>query len=92
MLISEVIAINLGQRQQQRKRRVPSTPIADQLKHERVIRKLTTLLTRQSNLTKPTQADINAAIERYTTNQKRVDIEFDKQQKLALQKQRSHHH
>lgn len=90
MLISEIITINLGKRQQQRKHRVPSTPIADQPKHERVIRRLTKLMTRQSNLPQPTQDDINTAIERFKTNQKRVDLEYEKQAKLMQQRQRSH--
>jgi ribosomal protein L1 len=89
MLISEVISINVVKRQE-RKRRVPSTPIADQPKRERVIRKLTKMLTRQSNLPQPTQADINTAIERFKTNQKRVDLEYEKQAKLMQQRQRNH--
>jgi ribosomal protein L1 len=79
MQISEVIGINLGARQQQRKQIVPATPIADQLKHELVIRKLTRQLTRKSNLPNPTQQDVNAAIQRYKTDQKRVDLDYQKQ-------------
>lgn len=90
MLINEIIKINLDKREQQRKLRVPSTPVADQVRHERVIRKLTTLMTRNSNLPHATQADINTAIKRCKTNQKRVNFEYEQQQKLALQKQRSH--
>ena len=84
MLISEVISINLGKRPQRPKRPVPSTPIADPLKHEHVVRKLTKLFTRKSNLLHPTQADIDAAAKRYATDQKRVDLEYAKQAKLAL--------
>ena len=83
MHISEVIAVNLGKRRQQRKQIVPATPIADQLKHELVIRRLTKQLTQKSNLPNPTQQDINAALERFKTNQKRVDLEYDKQVKSA---------
>jgi hypothetical protein len=90
MLISEIIAVNLGKRQQRRLQRVPSVPIADQMKRERIIRGLTKQLTRQSNLLKPTQADLDTAIERYKMNQKRVDLEYEKQVKLLQQRQRSH--
>ena len=90
MLISEIIAVNLGKRQQRRLQRVPSVPIADQMKRERIIRGLTKQLTLQSNLLKPTQADMDTAIERYKTNQKRVDLEYEKQVKLLQQRQRSH--
>ena len=89
MLISEVISINLA-KPQRRKLRVPSTPIADPLKHEQIVRTLTKRLTRKSNLLHPTQADIEAAVNRYATNQKRVDLEYEKQAKLAQQRQRSH--
>lgn len=85
MHISEVIGINLGKRQNNRKIRLPAKPMADQVKHELMIRKLTKQLTRNSNLLKPTQQDINAAIERYNTNQKRVDLEYEKQINLAQQ-------
>ena len=78
MQISEVISINLGARQQQRKQIVPATPIADQLKHELVIRRLTRQLTRKSNLPNPTQQDVDTAIQRYKTNQKRVDLDYQK--------------
>jgi parvulin-like peptidyl-prolyl isomerase len=90
MHISEVIAVKLGKRQQQRKRLLPSTPIPDQLKRELVIRKLTKQLTQKSNLPNPTKQDINAAIERYKMMQKRVDLEYDDQLKLAQQRQNTH--
>lgn len=90
MLISEVISINLVKRPQRRKLRVPSTPIADPPKHELVIRRLTKLFTRQSNLLHPTQADIAAAAKRHATDQKRVDLEYAKQQKLAQQRHDAH--
>jgi ribosomal protein L1 len=90
MHISEVIAVNLGKRQQQRKRLLPSIPIPDQLKHELVIRKLTKQLTQKSNLPNPTKQDINAAIERYKLMQKRVDLAYADKVKLAQQRQRTH--
>eukprot|EP01041_Mallomonas_annulata_P013048 gene13048-27533_t len=83
----EVIAVNLGKRQQQRKRLLPSTPIPDQLKRELVIRNLTKQLTQKSNLPDPTQQDVNAAIERYKMMQKRVDLEFADKVKLLQQRQ-----
>jgi hypothetical protein len=86
MHISEVIAVKLGKRQQQRKRLLPSTPIPDQLKHELVIRKLTKQLTQKSNLPNPTKQDINAAIERYKMMQKRVDLAYADKVKLAQQR------
>jgi hypothetical protein len=86
MHISEVIAVNLGKRQQQRKRLLPSIPIPDQLKHELVIRKLTKQLTQKSNLLDPTQQDVNAALERYKMMQKRVDLAYADKVKLAQQR------
>jgi hypothetical protein len=90
MHISEVIAVNLGKRQQQRKRLLPSMPIPDQLKHEIVIRKLTKQLTQRANIPNPTQQDINAAIERYKMMQKRVDLAYADKVKLAQQRQHTH--
>jgi ribosomal protein L1 len=79
MQISEVIGINLDARQQQRKQIAPTKPIADQLKHELVIRRLTRQLTRKSNLPNPSRQDVNAAIQRYKTDQKRADLDYQKQ-------------
>ena len=90
MHISEVIAVNLGKRQQQRKRLLPSIPIPDQLKHELVIRNLTKQLTQKSNLPNPTQQDVNAAFERYKMMQKRVDLAYADKVKLAQQRQHTH--
>ena len=90
MHISEVIAVNLGKRQQQRKRLLPTTPIPDQLKRELVIRNLTKQLTQKSNLPDPTQQDVNAALERYKTMQKRVDLDYETQVKSVQQRQRTH--
>ena len=90
MNISEVIAVNLGKRQQQHKRLLPSIPIPDQLKRELVIRNLTKQLTQKSNLPDPTQRDVNAALERYKMMQKRVDLDYEKQVKSAQQRQRTH--
>ena len=90
MNISEVIAVNLGKRQQQRKRLLPSIPIPDQLKRELVIRNLAKQLTQKSNLPNPTQQDVNAALERYKMMQKRVDLAYADKVKLAQQRQHTH--
>jgi hypothetical protein len=90
MHISEVIAVNLGKRQQQPKQIAPVIPIPDKLKRERVIRTLTNQLTQKSNLQSPTADEVNAAIERYKMMQKRVDLEYDDQLKLAQQRQNTH--
>ena len=90
MNISEVISVNLGKRQQQRKRLLPSIPIPDQLKRELVIRNLTKQLTQKSNLPDPTQQDVNAALERYKMMQKRVDLEYADKVKLLQQRQHTH--
>lgn len=90
MNISEIIAVNLGKCQQQRKRLLPSIPIPDQLKREIVIRNLTKQLTQKSNLPDPTQRDFNAAFERYKTMQKRVDLDYEKQVDSVQQRQRTH--
>ena len=90
MNISEVISVNLGKRQQQRKRVLPAIPITDQLKRELGIRNLTKQLTQKSNLPDPTQQDVNAALERYKMMQKRVDLEYEKQLNSVQQRQRTH--
>lgn len=91
MLINEVISISLA-KPKQRNRLVPSAPIADPLKHERVISKLAKQLTRRANLPLVTQDDIRIAKNRAETAQKRVDLEYEKQQKLAQVRQHSHRH
>lgn len=90
MLISEVISVNLGNRKQKRKRVVSATPIPDQLKRERNIRKLTKQLLRKSNIPNPTQDEFNDAIERYKTIQKRVDLEFEKKSNLLWLRNNNH--
>ena len=90
MHISEVIAVNLGKRQQQPKQIVPEKPIADQLKRERVIQTLTNQLTQKSNLHRPTADEVNAAIKRYKMMQKRVDLAYADKVKLAQQRQHTH--
>ena len=86
MLISEVITINLGKPKKRRKLRLPSTPTAAQLKHARVIRRLTSQITRRSNIPHVTQDDIRIAKSRAETEQKRVDLDYEKQVKLAQQR------
>ncbi len=51
-----------------------------QIKHERIIRFLTQKLSRYANRLRPTRQDYEAAIERYMTKQKRVNLDFQKKQ------------
>ena len=90
MHINEVIAVNLGKRQQQPKQIVPEKPIADQLKRERVIQTLTNQLTQKSNLQRPTADEVNAAIKRYKMMQKRVDLAYADKVKLLQQRKHTH--
>ncbi len=91
MLISEVITINLA-KPQRCKRQVSSTPIPRPLKHERVVRRLTKQITRSANVPHVTQDDIRIARDRVATAQKRVDLEYEKQAKLAQQRHDAHRH
>lgn len=91
MLISEVISINLTKPKRQRSR-TSSTPIADPLKHERVIRKLTKQFTRRSNLPHVTQDDIRIATNRAEIAQKRVDLEYQNRLKQAQQRHDANRH
>jgi hypothetical protein len=60
------------------------TPTPSQVKHERLVRFLTNRVTRIANKPRVTQRDIRNAVERYKTNQKRVNLELEKQQALSL--------
>jgi hypothetical protein len=59
-----------------------SQPTASQVKHERLVRWLTNKITRMKNRPHLTQKDVYTAIERYKIRQKRVNLEFKKQQEL----------
>jgi hypothetical protein len=58
--------------------------IPSDVKHERVIRDLTNKITNYANRLRPTQHDINIALKRYKSKQKRVNHELEKQQHLNL--------
>jgi hypothetical protein len=61
---------------------VIAQPTASQVKHERLVRWLTNKITRMKNRPHFTQQDVYTAIERYKIRQKRVNLEFKKQQEL----------
>ena len=57
-------------------------PIPSQEKHSEVINNLTNQITKNANKLKPTKRDIEIAIDRYKTNQKRVNRDFEEKQRL----------
>lgn len=59
-------------------------PIPSDVKHERVIRDLTNKITNYANRLRPTQHDMNIALKRYKSKQKRVNLELEKQQHLNM--------
>jgi hypothetical protein len=59
-------------------------PIPSDVKHERIIRDLTNKITSYANRLRPTQQDMNIALKRYKTKQKRVNLELEKQQHLNM--------
>ena len=65
---------------------VISNPTPSQIKHERLVRWLTNKLTLNQNKPRFTQQDVDIAVERYKTRQKRANLELEKQQ--ALQQMR----
>jgi hypothetical protein len=69
-----------------RKRTAPSAvpPIPDQLKHERLIRYLTAVLSRRERVIKPTEDDIRIARERVDTAQRRADLEYQRKHGISL--------
>ena len=58
-------------------------PLPSQAKHSEVINNLTSQITKQANKLKPTQKDIEIAVNRYKTNQKRANREYQKQLRLS---------
>ena len=54
-------------------------PLPSQIKHSEVINNLTSQITSNANKLKPTQKDLEIAINRYKTNQKRANREYQKQ-------------
>ena len=59
-------------------------PIPSDVKHERIIRDLTNKITNYANRLRPTQRDMNIALKRYKTKQKRINLELEKQQSLNM--------
>jgi hypothetical protein len=59
-------------------------PIPSDVKHERIIRDLTNKITSYANRQRPTQHDMNIALKRYKSKQKRVNLELEKQQQLTM--------
>ena len=63
---------------------VKLVPIPHDIKHERIIRDLTNKITNYANRLRPSQHDMNIALKRYRSKQKRVNLELEKQQHLNM--------
>lgn len=59
-------------------------PIPSDMKHERIINDLTNKITNYANRLRPTQHDMNIALKRFRSKQKRVNLELEKQQHLNM--------
>ena len=57
-------------------------PLPNQVKHSEVINNLTSQITSNANKLQPTQKDVEIAINRYKTSQKRANREYQKQMRL----------
>ena len=57
-------------------------PIPSQEKHNEVINYLTKQITQKVNKLRPTKRDIQIAIDRVKTNQKRANLEYDKKMRI----------
>ena len=57
-------------------------PLPSQMKHSEVINNLTSQITQNANKLKPTQKDIEIAVNRYKTNQKRANREYEDKRRL----------
>ena len=58
-------------------------PLPSQVKHSEVINNLTSQITKNANKLKPTQKDIEIAVNRYKKSQKRANREYQKQLRLS---------
>jgi len=58
-------------------------PLPSQMKHSEVINNLTSQITSNANKLKPTRKDMEIAINRYKTNQKRANRDYQKQLRLS---------
>ena len=59
-------------------------PIPSDMKHERIINDLTNKITNYANRLRPSQRDMNLALKRYKSKQKRVNLELERQQHLMM--------
>jgi len=59
-------------------------PLPSQIKHSEVINNLTNQITKNANKLQPTQKDLEIAVNRYKTNQKRANREYEKNRRLLL--------
>ena len=57
-------------------------PIPSQEKHNEVINNLTKQITQKANMLRATKRDIQIAVDRYKTNQKRANLEYDKKMRI----------
>lgn len=57
-------------------------PIPSQEKHNEVINNLTKQITQKANKLRATKRDIQIAVDRYKTNQKRANLEYDKEMRI----------
>jgi len=58
-------------------------PLPSQVKHSEIINNLTSQITSNANKLKPTQKDIEIAVNNYKTNQKRANREYRKNQRIS---------
>ena len=58
-------------------------PLPSQIKHAEVINNLTSQITSKANKLQPTQKDVEIAVNRYKTNQKRANREYQKKIKAS---------
>jgi hypothetical protein len=58
-------------------------PLPSQAKHAEVINNLTSQITSNANKLKPTRKDVEIAVNRYKTNQKRANREYRKNQRIS---------
>ena len=57
-------------------------PFPSQEKHNEVINNLTKQITQNANKLRATKRDIQIAVDRYKTNQKRANLEYDKKMRI----------
>jgi hypothetical protein len=72
--------ISVSQNKLDEQQTVNAVPYDSQ--HEKMVRYLTNKITSIKNSPRFTQQDVHKAVERYKLRQKRVNLEFDQQQKI----------